>query len=889
MSSRPERHAATEASLLPVPHLKRTAVLTGLAALALLLAVHAVGMRKPAWHVTGDWWGPFEGLFAFVMQCVAGVARLVTIGKDGAPLSVRFGCLLLLLLTFVFWRRWMLARNAHRPGPVDVQKLVASSPEVEQELEGLTAQLRKYLSETNLYPPSALPAETPAENFIDLLGDVDLEPKKFGTSLLRLFSRLRPKVAYTVRGVLRARTREPRCGMTITVTSYAMRGSRTETLWGDTWDDVVRSGGNWVMAAIVPVTRAGRRPPWQEWHGRDLDPELFAAYQEGRRLSRERKFDDALDRYYAALRLDPSNLYLRTQIAGIQEKLWLHLDALETYYGAMLLDGCTNRQREQRLAMRYGDPRRFFRRRYRWWSKGLLEARYRYAVVLGVGEQTARQWCVSSSDNGHFPRRACARDQIRAAMAPAFADRYWRAFRGWTSGRTEATERERITAWLMEALQEERATWLVRLIFQRACLEEMRQLARDSPWATLLPFVGARHRGTLTRASLRLNVKVWAPLRLSWAYYERDGPRGQDGKIRPLAAASSTPAWIGDVRTLDQRVQHLLDRPIPHWLKRRLPRPRRPWQDSYNAACVYAAAMGHPAFSKDDERLAALAVEELEDAARTGRSGSYSLRRSWLLIQDPDLTELRRSPRFIRFERETYPHAFPDHKRPEKPVAAELRAYHRRLLQNAARVMEHTWRDRGNQLLTGADTVAHWFSSDREAWECVYQLVRNGGNDWRDRQRLLRVIRDIAVADLPIRHGLPPGLPELDDLLDEASWADPAGGEDLVVTTTRTTEERLEHVRWDLEPDEREAEWAPELSPIRRSEEWYAAVRKDQDVSRLPTRRAAWQVVCRDYECAWRALDDQLDPYGDPAALLRALNGFRRPRRAAYGLTAAEP
>ncbi|CAM5358390.1 Tetratricopeptide repeat-containing protein OS=Streptomyces microflavus OX=1919 GN=Smic_82410 PE=4 SV=1 [Streptomyces microflavus] len=102
------------------------------------------------------------------------------------------------------------------------------------------------------------------------------------------------------------------------------------------------------MATLVPVARAGRRPPWQEWCGRDLPPELFAACQQARELSGQRKFDDALESYYEALRFDPTNLYLRTQIAGIQEQLWLHLDALETYYGALRLDGRNSAQRNAR-------------------------------------------------------------------------------------------------------------------------------------------------------------------------------------------------------------------------------------------------------------------------------------------------------------------------------------------------------------------------------------------------------------------------------------------------------------------------------------------------------------------------------------------------------------
>ncbi|GHG64649.1 hypothetical protein [Streptomyces griseocarneus] len=882
MSSRPERHATTEASLLPLPHVWRTAVWTGFAALALLSAVHAVGQRKPAWHVTGDWWGPFEGLFEWVMQCVVGVARLVTSEGDGAPLNVRLGCLFLLIVCFVLWRRAMLARNAYRPGPVDVQKLVASSPEVEQQVEGLTAQLRKYLSETNLYPPSALPAEAPAENFIDLLGDVDIEPKKLGTSLLRLFSRLRPKVAYTVRGVLRERAQEPRCGVTVTVTSYAMRGSRTETRWEKTWDAVVRSAGNWVMASLVPVTRAGKRPPWQAWHGQDLKPELFAAYQDGRRLSKERRLDDALERFYTALSFDPANLYFRTQIAGIQEKLWLHMDALETYYGAMMLDGCTNRQREQYLGLGPWDIRRWIRR-YRGWRAGLLEVRYRYAVVLGVGERLASEWCTSDSDNNRFPQRAHARREIQAALIPAFTDRHWRAFKGWTRVTPQAPELEeelRIKGWLTKLLEAREEEWLIRLVFQQACVDEMRRIARDSPWSHLLPLVDTRHRGTFTRASLRLNRKVWAPLRLAWA--DRVRPHGSPWFGVKLAGVPPNPTWLNDVKQLDKRVQYVLDRRVLHWLKQWARdwlswfRLRRPWQDSYNAACVYAAAMNYRPFKPQQDRLARLAVTELENATRTDRNGSHSLMRSWVLMQDPDLNMLRRKPCFIRFEREVYPHATPDHHRPMEPVAAETTAYHRRILQTAARVMEHTWRVRRKQLLAEPDVVAQWFASEREAWDCVYQFARNGGRDWRVRERLLQAVRGITDPALWDRYGLPPGLPELDDLLDDASRSEPQNAKKRVKEASERTKELLDSVGEYV--DTGRSDGNPCVSPVHRSAQWLAAIRRDPASFALLPRSAAWQ-VCWDFEAVWRALDEHLDPERgeDDAPLREALLRLREP------------
>ncbi len=455
-----------------------------LAVLAALVAVvRAVGGQGEPWQAEG-WTTLFEGPAEWFMQFIEGASRLVKGGSDGASFSARLGCLLLLILLFVALRRWMLMYYAHKPGAVDVKKLVSSAPGMEQQLEGLSAQLRKQLSETNLYPPTALPAEAPADNFLDLLGDVDLEPKKLGTSLLRLFSRLRPKIAYTVRGVLRLREQEP--GFGITVTSYAIRGSRTESIWSRSWEDAIQEAGYWAVAGhpgrpASPLAGVVRPGPAAE---------LFAAYQQARELSGQRKFDDALESYYEALRFDPTNLYLRTQIAGIQEQLWLHLDALETYYGALRLDGRNSAQRNARTGMRSWDPRRTLRHRYGWWRGGVLEARIRYAVVLGVAERTADQWC--KGDDPPRPRRTHARKQIRQALAPALAARHWRAFAGLKPpGRAEPFGPD-----------QEGPVSMIRL--------------RD-------PFV--RAHGTLTRTSVRLNRDVWAPLRLARAHEDAGSDR----------------------------------------------------------------------------------------------------------------------------------------------------------------------------------------------------------------------------------------------------------------------------------------------------------------------------------------------------------------------------
>ncbi|XQE78074.1 hypothetical protein ACN24L_03565 [Streptomyces microflavus] len=457
-----------------------------LAVLAALVAVvRAVGGQGEPWQAEG-WTTVFEGPAEWFMQFIEGASRLVKGGSDGASFSARPGCLLLLILLFVALRRWMLMYYAHKPGAVDVKKLVSSAPGMEQQLEGLSAQLRKQLSETNLYPPTALPAEAPADNFLDLLGDIDLEPRSWApacSASSAACDRRSPKRFAESSG---SGSRSPisaspspspptRSGAAARNRSGVGHG-RTRYRRRDT--------------GLLPVTRAGRRPPWQEWCGRDLPPELFAAYQQARELSGQRKFDDALESYYEALRFDPTNLYLRTQIAGIQEQLWLHLDALETYYGALRLDGRNSAQRNARTGMRSWDPRRTLRHRYGWWRGGVLEARIRYAVVLGVAERTADQWC--KGDDPPCPRRTHARKQIRQALTPALAARHWRAFAGLKPpGRAEPFGPD-----------QEGPVSMIRLRH---------------------PFV--RAHGTLTRTSLRLNRDAWAPLRLAWAHEDAGSDR----------------------------------------------------------------------------------------------------------------------------------------------------------------------------------------------------------------------------------------------------------------------------------------------------------------------------------------------------------------------------
>ncbi|MGM7439869.1 hypothetical protein [Streptomyces tunisiensis] len=147
----------------------------------------------------------------------------------------------------------------------------------------LTARFRKHLSETDLYVSSTAPVEYPAVSFLDLASDIDINPKKFGTSLPRLISRLRPRLAYHVTGVLQRRDRDAtqdNYGVTVTVESFN-GGIRMRTMWAESWERAVHAAASWVVATILPVTHACRNAPWRDWQGREIPAELFSAYQRG--------------------------------------------------------------------------------------------------------------------------------------------------------------------------------------------------------------------------------------------------------------------------------------------------------------------------------------------------------------------------------------------------------------------------------------------------------------------------------------------------------------------------------------------------------------------------------------------------------------------------------
>ncbi|MFI0218719.1 hypothetical protein [Streptomyces lydicus] len=789
MGKRPGKLSRTPTSPLLVPRV----VAWGLAAAVSVLAVAVLAWRAGGhtWSVAPDRVLPrlFNGLAAFLS------------GSGISPGLRLAGLLLVMLALYAYWRatRSLLG---YRPGPVQVQQLVdATAHRKPLPVDDLTSRLRMQLSESSLYPPTTVPTEAPPTGFLDLLGDVDLA--KPGTTIPRLLSRLRPKLAYRVGGVLQLREhRTEPCGITVTLTAYVFSGARATTVWGRDWEHAVCRAAYWVEASLLPVTRAGRRPPWHTWWARELPPELLRSYQEAKALSAGQRYDQALERYRDALRFDPQNPYIRAEFAGAQEKLGLQVEALDTCQRSLALDGQTADAYNDRLWVRRRPvPRRFRYLRLPRNYGETLGLRYRNAILLGTGDQLMRAWYPKKDEQGRQEKdgqkeespRAKEQRRTRNGLRLLLAARYWPAAVDFAVAATVPGDtrldskrgvEEVARKWLTERLASENVTdddqRRVRVVFQRAAAQELYRLAEDDLYARLSPMTWwygiqralrriwppayVQDGGPLrlfSRVALVITRDVWAPLRLAWALSEM--PPMLDG-----AGYHAKPArWRGRAydrgHALSWQAPAELDDPIRRAMRRRT--SPREWQDHYICACVYAVAMNqynseHRNGIQNERyrRLAEKAVDQLEKAVLRAESGFTTMGRSWMRFEDPDLVRLRADPRFGDFVRSAYPGtgAMGD-LLPCPPVACLLEGYTRRLLRDAALVMELNWRKRAGHGSTAVDTLKCWLRAEERAWDAFRAVVGGRPSDWADRATLIAAVQESDPAAAR-RSDFPPGM-----------------------------------------------------------------------------------------------------------------------------------
>ncbi|MFI0711035.1 tetratricopeptide repeat protein [Streptomyces inhibens] len=766
--------------------------------------------------------------------------------KDASTWSRLVLLVVVLLLLYLLWRAtraWL----AYKPGAVDVQQLEDATPAgtAKPSDVDLTAKLRQRLSDSSMYPPTTLPAQAPPETFLELLGDVEIDPKKLGTALPKLLGRLRPKLAYRVGGVLQFRDTAPeQYGMTVTVTAFLFGGSRATTVWGSDWDDVIRKAGSWVISTLLPVTRAGRLPPWRRWWGRELKPELYEAYQEANELSRAGRHLEALEKYFTAVRLDPKNPYLRAELAETQERMGMHIDALDTCQRALTLDGQDTRSYQKRLWQGHCRLRYFWHpRRYR----DLLGLRYRNSIILGTAEVTARQWCKGEATNG---------ERTRDHLIPLLVERYWPTVvglggDGTREGQDDRTRKDSLTKILKESTEEDK----IRLVFQLASLQETNRLAADDAWARVwlywpvwlwsmarLFWPAAYYqsmrgpRPPVTRGAFRINRKVWAPLRLAWAGFRYDG-----NKSRPESKVS----W-----------NELTTEALKDELRSAARMSRGDWLTNYNMACAYAVAMHAKSKDADLQReLAERAVEHLEKAVLTAGESFAVVERAWLVEEDPDLAPLREKETranelFDDFVRTAYPRAEALEQYPPNGQSDDqLREYDYRLLEEIAKVMQQVWNERSEKADVDIQCATEWLRVERKIWRFIREISDSANKRrWQGRVSLIRYIQANCQPTSSSSPGFPPSLVPDEDASPNGR-RDPEKIDRTLAVLTRDMGRTHAPARWRV----------PRATPYSNSQKGQGILREAaaDGVARLDAETV--RALSTGYAAAWQTLDDWLE------------------------------
>lgn len=288
--------------------------------------------------------------------------------------------------------------------PLDGPEPSEGDPPVAQ----LAIHLRHRLSELRLSAPSAIPGAQRSSDFVELLETTKVDMKQPFAALGSILRLIRPAHVYELRAKVMRRDDPLPYGVAIELTRLLDRRSVFRTYWDDTWKHALDRAASGVGARVVPHSRQEATSPWATWHGTGLSEEAFHAYQLAQRRTEERRFDEALAHYYAALRCDPVNGHLRYELGQLQESRGLYLDALWTYFSTI-----TSAKQ----------------RRFRWRDRTARKARrhmeiltrYRFAVLLGFGERLAGQWLPRPRDGDM--RSDCVK-ALRERLGPILLDRY---------------------------------------------------------------------------------------------------------------------------------------------------------------------------------------------------------------------------------------------------------------------------------------------------------------------------------------------------------------------------------------------------------------------------------------------------------------------------------
>jgi len=649
-------------------------------------------------------------------------------------------------------RRGLFALLARRPGPIEVTAFHGLAddgyaPDPTADTAQVAAEFRRTLTEMSLSTPLSMPTSPRQDEFIDDVGTVGDSSTTFGAAIALVRAMLRIQYAYRVAAQMRVRRDEERFGITVHLVMQPGGRGEVATLWGSDWPSVAERAAHWVGAQILPRSRLARRAPWTAWHGLQMPFELFHHSQLARRCVEERRFDEALGQFHAALVLDPQNPYLRIERAQVLEQMGLSMDAVVAYADIVAVESWHDRalwRRLRRLAPDRGDraaadradgppPARL--RTVLHGRQALLIARYRLVTRLASQTVAEQWWRVDDYADARNTKRTAERRELRARLR-TWLEPYYEGYLKDIKGNADkvpfdvAVRRQRLLAHLLCYVSK----------------VETEHLLTDYRWWRLRRRPGM----AVSQTALRV-LGVWAPLLERRAKAKVEGPVWDDlGAPRlPNPRDRKVRIWPPAIEVVEADLERVLRRKPNEW---------REWQEYYNAACAAAVALGG---RRDDypEALrpwARLAVRYLERAVSSTDSGFVGAYTQWLSTGDDDLRSLRSLPEFVDFLDRYLPaddlRAPPPHRMVELVMS-----------QHTVRLLRTFVTDRLAALDQREEAELMWEARAR----AVATEFTDQDRDWRCRLRLVRSGQAYRVRSGGAR--FPSALPEFDD--DPAAWS----------------------------------------------------------------------------------------------------------------------
>lgn len=753
----------------------------------------------------------------------------------------------MLALVIAWWCR--LARLAWltwKPGEIVVPDFAKGSDLTEGVTEGqVTSFFRNRMAQLRLQSAAPTPGESTSSDFAEVLDSSAVSSTDVWKSLVALLRAAFPSHSIQVQGMVRERAGpEPeRFGVVVQVSFGQGQTGTVLEKWDTSWPSVMAAAADGITAEILPRTRACRGP-WAGWRGYQMPTNLLAAYEQAAEHEQAGRYDSALDRYEAALELDPTNVELRVRLAQLEEKLGLFLEALTSYQSihALMHPGAKNL------------PRGLYRRgARREWERAVRIAKYRELVVLGEGSIIA-QWC-RTDDGEKLPKRT--RRELR--------DEFGLRLRPLTAPRNDPTDDaiSQAIRFLLDADRrldpdDERE---LALKLKRWSYRGFEALRRSLPVIMLRP-----GDEPLTRTTVGLSMAC-----VRQRYELLAGDDLVDDRGRPVARPTDLPA------SLDHQIAWARWRPGA-WTRDWGPSLfRRRWHERYNAACLYAIplspqyAAAQPLSDPVRERLARRSVAQLERASASADSSFVETRRDWVLERDHDLDGLRlRRSEFDSFA-SVY---FPD-RGPRRPSAGPLERlaesrYTCRLLAARARSWHETWHSRAEQ---GWDVheVWDWYREELELWTLVGEVAHRGF-DWRLRARL-----DDHTTNLLVKHGQEPADVSFNPHANGSpvAWPTANGGASEELKTDRWRLNRLDALLTRHYGPRDRARFAAWLSLLRRCDGDSLPSLSPEQLSDL----------CHHQAAVWRALADWMEADGRSDSSRRAFRNELRQEAAARSRT----